>query len=224
MPDRSTRALTRFTFVVISLCFGCLSSFASAEIYKWVDEHGNVHFTDKKPVSDATKIDVKPQQVTAPDEGELRRRALLQRAEEDFAYQRSQQSANTANNTNEAAAAEACKNARIEYGIVREPMQIYRTEDNQLRPHWVSDTYEGERRYLDAAGRERTRQEATQKINEHCANPGNRTATIATYNQWIDQEYCSVMSVELKRKQDRKSRTSREELAALTEEFAQRCS
>lgn len=33
----------------------------AAEVYKWVDEHGNVHYTDQKPTSDkeAAKVDVK---------------------------------------------------------------------------------------------------------------------------------------------------------------------
>ena len=196
---------------------------AHAQIYKWVDAQGNVHFTDKKPSQNATTVDVKPPQVREPDEGELRRRALLQRAEEDFAYERNKQSEDAQDHARASSVA-ACKKARIEYGIAHEPMQIYRTDDDRLRPHWVSDTYQGGRRYLDAAGREQTKREAAQSINEHCDNPGNNSATLATYHQWIDEEYCSVMAVELERKQDRRSRTPREELAALTEEFSQQCS
>ncbi|MDH5445963.1 MAG: glutaredoxin family protein [Gammaproteobacteria bacterium] len=35
-----------FAFILASNCYSVLSV---AGVYKWVDEHGNVHFTDKKP-------------------------------------------------------------------------------------------------------------------------------------------------------------------------------
>lgn len=48
------------TFLIISLSSILLfnSCPASAEIYKWVDKHGNVHFTDKPP-KDKTVEEVK---------------------------------------------------------------------------------------------------------------------------------------------------------------------
>lgn len=46
-------------FVVLSLCLA--SGHVSAEIFKYVDDEGKVHFTDAPPVgADATPLDIQP--------------------------------------------------------------------------------------------------------------------------------------------------------------------
>ena len=52
---------TRFITVIITLMALCYSSFASAEVYQWVDAKGETHFSDKPPKSSRTKAAKKPQ-------------------------------------------------------------------------------------------------------------------------------------------------------------------
>lgn len=62
MPERTKNQMRN----AISACLltGLLllnAATVSAEVYKWVDEHGNVHYTDQKPPDDkeSAKVDVK---------------------------------------------------------------------------------------------------------------------------------------------------------------------
>ena len=52
---------------------------AQAEIYRWTDAYGQVHFTDAPPPNKGKKVDVKiaPPSRT-PDDGERRRLALVE--------------------------------------------------------------------------------------------------------------------------------------------------
>ena len=51
-------AITKL-LILLSVCL-CFSSLSTAGIYKWVDENGKVHFSDKKPVSQGVEeVDVR---------------------------------------------------------------------------------------------------------------------------------------------------------------------
>lgn len=39
---------------------------AAGELYKWVDEDGTVHFSDRKPADDAERVDLEPLNVADP--------------------------------------------------------------------------------------------------------------------------------------------------------------
>ena len=61
------------------------SPFAQAEVYKWTDEHGRVHYSDQPREQDAQSIAL-PQHTTQTDIGRSRsetRQKLLQAIEED---------------------------------------------------------------------------------------------------------------------------------------------
>jgi glutaredoxin len=55
--------------VILTFIVGLLStSPATGEIYKWIDEHGNVHFTDRPPPNQITeKVTVKINSYTSPE-------------------------------------------------------------------------------------------------------------------------------------------------------------
>ena len=159
------------------------TSFA-AEIYRWVDENGKVHFSDKKPVDDgAETIDIDAPPVLPPDEGELRRRELLRRAEEDFAYKRRraaedqaaaalEEEANAARTTQQS----KCDNARIRLGVLAANMPIYWTTSGEMRPAWSNDMYRGKRRYIADEERPALRTVAERDIQAHCHEPDNTDA------------------------------------------------
>lgn len=73
-----TRLFLMASFLVVAV--------AQAEIYKWTDEAGNVHYTDK-PVKNSKQVEIKPEvdnSVGAIKESrEERRRRLLDAMQED---------------------------------------------------------------------------------------------------------------------------------------------
>lgn len=65
---------------------------AMAEIFKWVDEQGNVHYSDKPVKDDARQMDIKTDSASSPRISEQerleRRQRLLQAYDEDRAKQK----------------------------------------------------------------------------------------------------------------------------------------
>ncbi|MGB0955432.1 MAG: DUF4124 domain-containing protein, partial [Panacagrimonas sp.] len=59
--------------------FACLSLPATAQVYRWVDKDGVVHYTDKPPQPDATPVDLPPLHRMAPAE-EVKTEVLVDEA------------------------------------------------------------------------------------------------------------------------------------------------
>ena len=59
MPDKSG-----IQSIVLLLVLGLACGTAYAEIYKWVDENGKVHYTQTPPGNSAEKMDIKEQETT----------------------------------------------------------------------------------------------------------------------------------------------------------------
>lgn len=57
------RILKRATMLFLSLATLTLAPSASAELYKWVDENGKVHFTDKPISPNAETVEVQQQKM-----------------------------------------------------------------------------------------------------------------------------------------------------------------
>ncbi len=62
MPERTKNQMLRaINLIKLSILLLLSTTAVAAEVYKWVDEHGNVHYTDQQPASDKepAKVDVK---------------------------------------------------------------------------------------------------------------------------------------------------------------------
>ncbi len=207
------------------------SSFA-AEVYRWVDENGKVHFSDKKPVDDgAETVDIKAPPVLPPDEGELRRRELLRRAEEDFAYKQrraaeDQAAAALEEETTAARSAQQskCNNARIRLGVLAANMPIYWTTSGEMRPAWSNDMYRGARRYIADNERPALRTVAERDIQTHCHDPDNTDAQYLTYRRWEHQQWCQALRADIDFTRQARARTPREDVEALQARYARECS
>ncbi|HEY9052387.1 MAG TPA: DUF4124 domain-containing protein [Gammaproteobacteria bacterium] len=77
---------------VLLIFFMLLCTNAMAEIYKWTDEQGNVHYSDKPVKEDAQQMEIKTEWATQPrvseQERQERRQRLLQAYDEDRAKQK----------------------------------------------------------------------------------------------------------------------------------------
>ena len=70
--------------LVLFICVVCCSHWASAQVYRWVDANGKVHYTDKKPATEAEDV---TQQVSKQNidtsSAELRKVEQILRKEND---------------------------------------------------------------------------------------------------------------------------------------------
>lgn len=133
----------------IALAFALLllPGLASAEIYKWVDAQGKVHF-DQRAVTGSTPVEVKPQ-VIETDDGTRQRQ---QRTETFYKARRDEQrQAEQRAGKEQAEVAERCGKLRKKLGDI-EPGMPYYSVDTTGKRHYYSD------QELDAARRQLSQQ------------------------------------------------------------------
>ncbi len=193
-----------------------------AEVYRWVDEEGNVHFSDKKPVgreSQEVEVDA-PLPAAEPDEGELRRLELVRQAEERFRE--------TVKLTPPAEEVQfdrvgACRDARRNYGALQEVMPVYRAEDGNLRPQWQGDYYQGDRRYIADEDRDAVQDEVWRDVQKYCEQPGDLAAMQRAYDDWIDGEHCEIARQRLAQAERPENRTPMDVLQRLRQAYRTSC-
>jgi hypothetical protein len=145
----------------IFLCVGALlTSIATADVFKFVDEKGNVMYTDRPQKLPAQRLDIQSQR-TDTVEVEQRTEAEMKEMESRAkARQQTNQTASTqrqAAETNAASKAEACAKAREDYRVRTANWRLYEEQPD------------GERRYLSAAEIDAARDSAKQAMDQLCA-------------------------------------------------------
>ena len=228
LPSRPAITFRTLMYLLVVLA----ASPGAAQVYRWVDEDGKVHFSDKKPETKAAEtVNIEAPPVLPPDEGELRRRELLRRAEADFQYNRRRAAEEEAKtqaleaeiasrqNTQQA----KCDEARIRLGVLGEPMPIYWTDSGQMRPAWSNDVYKGERRYIDDSERPALRAAAERDMQTHCANPEDGSAQYYTYRYWEHHQWCQALKADIVDAQRPRTRTPKDEIEAMQAQFQREC-
>ena len=130
------------------------------EIYKWVDEDGNVHYEDRPTGAPSeerltmtynrtnssavsNRVQARVDRQAAQDEARSQQAAAEQEAAENAAIEAERQ--------------QACERARARLESYLQSRRLYRTDAN------------GERVYLDDAQRQEARQKAEEQITEFCS-------------------------------------------------------
>lgn len=139
--------ITLFTLLLL------LPISAGAEVYKWVDEQGRVHYGDKPASNSAQPLDIE-RAPAAPDPRREQRREKRDRLLQQFADER----AAARRDAEEQARQKAARERRCEQARQR----LWRYEHSQ---YLYEETASGERRILDDS--ERTRQQ--QQLRDHIA-------------------------------------------------------
>ena len=129
-----------------------LPGLATAEIYKWTDAQGQVHF-DQRAVSGATPVEVKPQVIETDDATRQRqqRTDTFYKARRDEQNQAEQQAAQQA-----AQVAQQCRELRRELAKIPPGSAYYSVDANGKRAYYSDEQ-------LDAA-----RRQLSQQIAQHC--------------------------------------------------------
>ncbi|MEK1943262.1 MAG: DUF4124 domain-containing protein [Pseudomonas sp.] len=129
-----------------------LPGLASAEIYKWVDAQGKVHF-DQRPVAGAKQVEVKPQ-VIESDEATRQRQ---ERADSFYKARRDeQQQAEQRASQQQAQVTERCGKLRKELGKIAPGVPYYSVDSK------------GERRYYSDQELDAARRQLSQQIAREC--------------------------------------------------------
>jgi hypothetical protein len=120
-----------------------LPTLATAEIYRWTDEQGRVHFA-QRPVAGAETVEVKPQ-VVERDASTREREARTQRFYDATAAAQREERAGE------------CRDLRRRLAQIPEGFSYYRTDANGERIYYSDDETDAARRQL----RERIAQRCT---------------------------------------------------------------
>ncbi|MBC9251773.1 hypothetical protein A9179_16000 [Pseudomonas alcaligenes] len=136
------------------LCFLLLPGLAGAEIYRWTDANGQVHFGEQPGGAGAQQIEVKPQVVERDD-------ATRQREErtEQFYEARRQEKAQADAKSAEARAqrAQECKELRSQLAEIQRGGRYFVTDKN------------GERSYISDKEIDGARNRLSSRIAERCS-------------------------------------------------------
>lgn len=134
------------------MCVLCLPGLASAEIYKWTDAQGRVHF-DQRAVSGATPVQVKPQVIESDDATRQR-----QQRTDDFYKARRDEQAQAQQNASKQHAEQQnrCQKLRRELAGIPAGKTYYAVNDKGERQYYTD-------KQIDAA-----RRQLTQQIAQDC--------------------------------------------------------
>lgn len=149
------RRFTVLTFTAVVLSSGI----ASADVYKFTDDKGNVLYTDKPATLPAERLNVQSQKtdivaVQARQEAEMKRIQEADRARQQTGSQRADQKA--ANELTAKDKAERCTKARERYDSYMNSQRLYKAGEN------------GERSYLSDAELDTARNSAKVSMEELC--------------------------------------------------------
>jgi hypothetical protein len=149
---------TALTLAVAALAFA--TGVHANEIYKWVDEDGNIHYEDRPsgaPTEERLALNYR-----RTDSGAVQQRvAARHEREASRAEAKSQAEAADREAADNAAAAQerkkSCERARARLETYLQSPRLYRTDAN------------GERVYLDDEQRQEARRKAEEQVTEFCS-------------------------------------------------------
>jgi len=173
----------------------------SAEIHKWVDKDGNVHYSDSPPSDVVTEL-IKPQ--PAPSKDDIRRTQATtdllieqQRVSADQRAQEHQEKRLQKADSQVTAIEEerVCLDARMQLVVLKAREPVYRDDQGKWRARWRYDSYNGERIYLDDADRPTALTRARKNMEVHCVVDPQAQDFART--RWILSERCAAAKADL---------------------------
>ncbi len=144
----------------VLLCLNILSFTLNAEIYKWTDKDGKIHYSDR-PNQKATTVDIKTQ--TQPQANQADRwQAIQERQQRYLEYLQDERGdRDEEKQKKEQQLAERKK-------ICQEATD-YHKQLNTVRM-WYDEDEEGNKRYLDHTEKDKEIAKAKQMMDKYCAN------------------------------------------------------
>ncbi len=174
---------------IVTMLFVCVA--AAADIYKYVDENGNVVFTDEPTENAASEI------VELPSYDPPSTRTPVGRVEGD---RQPVQSLEQSEEKNLDALFQGqvsdhdrrCNEARVALEVLHQGMPVYRMAEGKYGAAWSGDTYKGPRIYLNDADREEAIVAQLRKLALNCTDPLDEEQQEQASTEWYNEEKCKA--------------------------------
>ena len=217
--------------IALIIAFSAGLAAEAGQVYKWVDEDGNVHYSDQAPSkgheAEELILDSTPSAADVRDAQE--RTARLKTKQQTSQNQRfeegqSESAAKEGKRAAQVARDERCLEARKQLISLQRQLPVYRDEEGKFRTLSVYNTYEGEREYLDDATRALEIDRVRQDITTNCEHPDDPKEQFLAYLERAKSKRCETASVGLKavqRTEARSSQQSIEDARELVEKYCE---
>ena len=168
------------TVVVWIHCSGV--SAEETVFYRWIDQHGQVQYTDYEPAGvSSQRVEM---QAAAGADSDLDA-PVLQRGEEvwqpDPFHDQDDQILPIEH-------IGPCANARQQLTVLHTELPVYEATDGAYRPAWRGDSYRGERQYLSDEERQSAISDAQTGVLKACSDPEAFQEEVRTFKQAIESE------------------------------------
>ena len=140
---------------------------AQGEMCRWVDENGTVHYAEKCPEGvKGSGVRIDP----GPTADQVRAAQEISRQHEQGRRDRDVAEPEPASSAQDSVSVEICIDATLAEDTLERPLPVYFDESGELHHGRSShsQTYQGERRYLDDAERQAELTRVRQLISQHC--------------------------------------------------------
>ena len=186
--------------VILFICVMAIAVISLGAIYKWVDEEGRVHYSDKPTDTHKSKeVDIEP--APSPEKIEKAREQaekLKQRAHEKTVADQLGKEKRLEEKEKRLAQEQQCLEARKQLAVLQElHLPAYRDEQGEFHAKWKYDTYQGNREYLDDGMRASAIEQAREKVIANCKNLDDTKEQELARIIWIRSEHCAKHRVEL---------------------------
>lgn len=215
------------SFVILGF-FVLYSEDATADIYKWVDEEGNVHYSDNPPQNAETErvqLPSTPDPKGDPSEALWRRLEQAEKAtERRFEERQAASAAKEGERAAQVARDQRCLKTRKQLISLQQRLPVYRDEEGTFRTRSDYDAYEGEREYLDDASRTLEIDRVRHDITTNCEYPDDPKEQSLAYRERAMSKRCETARVGLKavqRTEARSSQQSIEDARELVEKYCE---
>lgn len=216
-------ALTKLRLLGLVVVLVLVAAFA--QVYKWVDEEGVVHYGDSPPEdveSEAIQLEVRQSERADATVSEL-----VERAEE-----RAKRRAEAKQEESVAAEAQAqqrldrqkrCKYSRKQLISLQQKLPVYRDEEGTFRTLSQYDVYEGKREYLDDAARQAEIKRVQRDIAASCDDPDARVDQFVAGWERMMSKRCEAARAGLKSLERPESRSSRQAIEEARRQVDEYC-
>jgi hypothetical protein len=201
--------------IIIYICAMAIAEISLGAVYKWTDEEGHVHYSDKPTeIYKTKKVDIEP----GPSPEEIKRaredaEALKQRSHEESSVDQLGKENRLAEREKQLAQEQLCLEARKQLAILQElQLPVYRDEKGQFRAKWQYDTYQGKREYLSDTMRTSETERVRENVVANCKHPDDAKEQEIARNQWIRSQYCAKYKAELETLEKPSARAAQQDL------------
>jgi len=205
--------------------FALFSAGAYSQVYKWVDEEGNVHYSDSPPENVEAELVVIEEHV--PQRTLPNNTKLLEDAEERYRRLAEDREARADARLSEEQARSArdrqCVYERKQLISLKQRLPVHRDEEGKFRTLSEFDVYEGEREYLDDATRAQEIERVSRKIDRACDEPDDRGERFMAGWDRMKEKRCESARLKLKEAQQDK-RAPRQTIEDAQSEVERYCS